>query len=132
MSHPVDIYVGKRIRQRRLLLNTTQQQVSDQVGVKFQQMQKYETASNRVSASRLWEIAKALNVPVSYFFEGLDQQLTVDTAPSDLPLDILNDKEAMDLLRAYYGIPENQRRRLLELTQTMSGDRHDLTTVPAA
>lgn len=132
MSHPVDIHVGQRIRQRRVLLNKTQQQVSNQVGVKFQQMQKYETGKNRVSASRLWHIAKVLDVPVSFFFDGLDQQPTVDTAPSDLPLDILNDKEALDLLRAYYGIPENQRRRLLELTQTMSCDRHDLNTVPAA
>ena len=119
MSHPVDIHVGQRIRQRRVLLNKTQQQVSNQVGVKFQQMQKYETGKNRVSASRLWQIAKVLNVPVSFFFEGLEDQYTTD-ALSDLPLNILHDKEALVLLRAYYGTPENQRRRLLELTQTMS------------
>ena len=120
MSHPVDFHVGNRIRQRRLLLNKTQQHVSDQVGVKFQQMQKYETGKNRVSASRLWEIAKVLSVPVSFFFEGLDDQHATDLAMSDLPLDILNNKEALELLRAYYGAPENQRRRLFELTQTMS------------
>jgi transcriptional regulator with XRE-family HTH domain len=72
MSHPVDVHVGKRIRQRRLLLKNSQQQLSDQVGVKFQQLQKYEAGKNRVSASRLWDIANVLDVPVSFFFEGLD------------------------------------------------------------
>jgi len=85
MSHPVDIHVGQRIRLRRILLNTTQQKLSDQVGVKFQQVQKYETGVNRVSASRLWDIAKVLDVPVSFFFEGLDVQNQSGTAKSNLP-----------------------------------------------
>ena len=119
MSHYVDIHVGKRIRQRRLLINATQQQVSDQVGVKFQQMQKYETGKNRVSASRLWQISKVLDVPISFFFDGLEDQYTTDTASSDLPLDILNEKDALELLRAYYGTPENQRRSLLDLARTL-------------
>lgn len=119
MSHPVDVHVGKRIRQRRLLLKTTQQQVSDQVGVKFQQMQKYETGKNRVSASRLWDIANVLDVPVSFFFEGLDAQNKVRSTKSDLPHDILNDPEALKLLRAYYAIPETQRSHVLQLTQAL-------------
>lgn len=120
MSHPVDIHVGKRIRQRRLLLKTTQQELSDQVGVKFQQMQKYETAKNRVSASRLWSIAKVLNVPVSFFFDGLEDRPTTDPTAAHLPVDILKNKEALDLLSAYFTAPENQRRRLLDLVRTLS------------
>ena len=120
MSHPVDVHVGKRIRQRRLLLNTTQQQVSDQVGVKFQQMQKYETGKNRVSASRLWDIANVLDVPVSFFFEGLDAQNKGGLAKSDLTLSILHEKEALDLLRAYYAMPKNQQLHILQLIRALS------------
>ena len=72
MKHPVDVHVGKRIRHRRWTMGTTQQQLADAVGIKFQQIQKYETGANRVSASRLWDIATALQVPVSFFFEGME------------------------------------------------------------
>lgn len=68
MAHPVDVNVGKRIRHRRWLVGMTQQQLAEQVGIKFQQIQKYETGANRVSASRLWDISEALDVPVSFFF----------------------------------------------------------------
>merc|ERR1712173_401979 len=64
MTHPVDVHVGKRIRHRRWLVGMTQQQLAERVGIKFQQIQKYETGANRVSASRLWDIADALDVPV--------------------------------------------------------------------
>lgn len=122
MSHPVDVYVGNRIRQRRLLLKNTQQEVSDQVGVKFQQLQKYETGKNRVSASRLWDIANVLDVPISFFFEGLDTQNKSGLAKSHLPVDILNNKEALKLLRAYYAIPETQRSHVLQLTEALGAD----------
>ena len=71
MPHPVDVHVGKRIRHRRWLVGMTQQQLAEAVGIKFQQIQKYETGANRVSASRLWDIAEALDVDISFFFEGL-------------------------------------------------------------
>ena len=71
MAHPVDVHVGKRIRQRRWLTGMTQQQLAQSVGIKFQQIQKYETGANRVSASRLWDIASALDVPVTFFFDGV-------------------------------------------------------------
>lgn len=119
MKHPVDVHVGKRIRHRRWMIGTTQQQLAEQVGIKFQQIQKYETGMNRVSASRLWDIANVLRVPVSFFFEGMDER-----APSkehgDMPADILADKEALELLRSYYAIPENQRRRLFDLARVLS------------
>ncbi|MGD2002036.1 MAG: helix-turn-helix transcriptional regulator [Paracoccaceae bacterium] len=119
MAHPVDQHVGKRIRHRRWLVGMTQQQLADQVGIKFQQIQKYETGANRVSASRLWDIAKSLQVDISFFFEGIEgdeAQVEAGVAPSD----VLSDKEALELLRSYYAIPENQRRRLFDLARVLS------------
>lgn len=122
MKHPVDVHVGKRIRHRRWLVGMTQQQLAENVGIKFQQIQKYETGMNRVSASRLWDIAASLTVPVSFFFEGLGEAKdTAETADhADVPLDILKDKEALELVRSYYAIPETQRRRLFELARVLS------------
>lgn len=121
MKHPVDVHVGKRIRHRRWLVGMTQQQLAENVGIKFQQIQKYETGMNRVSASRLWDIAAALSVPVSFFFEGLSEGTAAEPATqSDVPLDILKDKEALELVRSYYAIPETQRRRLFELARVLS------------
>ncbi|MDQ2090032.1 helix-turn-helix domain-containing protein [Marimonas arenosa] len=118
MAHPVDVHVGKRIRHRRWLVGMTQQQLAEQVGIKFQQIQKYETGANRVSASRLWDISEALDVPVSFFFEGLDAEAV---KPGDaVPADLMGDKEALDLVRSYYAIPENQRRRLFDLARVLS------------
>ncbi|MFA5538967.1 MAG: helix-turn-helix transcriptional regulator [Gemmobacter sp.] len=113
MKHPVDAHVGKRIRHRRWMVGMTQQQLADKVGIKFQQIQKYETGMNRVSASRLYDIARTLDVSIGFFFEGLD--VTEDTVGAD----ILGDKEAMELVRAYYTIPEAQRRRLFELARVL-------------
>lgn len=95
----------------------TQQQLGDKVGIKFQQIQKYETGTNRISASRLWDIADALGVPVSFFFEGLDGHHEAETQAQG---DVITDKEAQDLIRTYYAIPETQRRRLLELARVLS------------
>lgn len=120
MKHPVDVHVGKRIRHRRWMNGTTQQQLAEAVGIKFQQIQKYETGMNRVSASRLWDIAKVLGVKISFFFEGLDAAPNTNATNSDMPADILTDKEALELLRSYYAIPENQRRRLFDLARVLS------------
>lgn len=122
MAHPVDMHVGKRIRHRRWLVGVTQQQLAEKVGIKFQQIQKYETGANRVSASRLWDIAEALEVDVSFFFSGMEQaeELHEQTDAKAVPSDILNDKEALDLVRSYYSIPEEQRRRLFDLARVLS------------
>ncbi|KFE33801.1 helix-turn-helix domain-containing protein [Thioclava atlantica] len=117
MKHPVDVHVGKRIRHRRWMIGMTQQQLADQVGIKFQQIQKYETGMNRVSASRLWDIADALDVGISFFFEGLSEESVAET---EVAGDILSDKEALALVRSYYAIPEAQRRRLFELAKVLS------------
>ena len=119
MKHPVDVHVGKRIRHRRWMGGTTQQQLAEKVGIKFQQIQKYETGMNRVSASRLWDIAHALDVPVSFFFDGIGEAQS-DAPHSDMPSDLLSDREALELLRSYYAIPENQRRRLFDLARVLS------------
>ncbi|MDW4499597.1 helix-turn-helix transcriptional regulator [Sulfitobacter sp. D35] len=121
MTHVVDVHVGKRIRQRRWLVGMTQQRLAELVGIKFQQIQKYETGANRVSASRLWDIADALEVDVSFFFEGLRTDQKADKRKSSsVPDDMMGDKEAMELVRSYYAIPENQRRRLFELARVLS------------
>ncbi|EEX10050.1 transcriptional regulator, XRE family [Ruegeria lacuscaerulensis ITI-1157] len=120
MTHHVDVHVGKRVRHRRWLIGMTQQQLAQQVGIKFQQIQKYETGANRISASRLWDIAEALDVPVSFFFEGLEETQKADSDKQSVPADLMGDKEALDLVRSYYAIPENQRRRLFELARVLS------------
>lgn len=119
MKHPVDVHVGKRIRHRRWIVGTTQQQLAEKVGIKFQQIQKYETGMNRVSASRLWDIANALGVEISFFFDGLDVEPANDNG-TGMPGDLLSDREALELLRSYYAIPENQRRRLFDLARVLS------------
>ena len=121
MAHVVDVHVGKRIRQRRWLIGMTQQKLAEMVGIKFQQIQKYETGANRVSASRLWDIADALGVEVAFFFDGLKAAEGHETEVAHaVPEDLMGDKEAMDLVRSYYAIPENQRRRLFELARVLS------------
>lgn len=122
VTHPVDVHVGKRIRHRRWMVGMTQQQLAEKVGIKFQQIQKYETGMNRVSASRLWDIGEAMTVPVAYFFEELGGEgADTDTAAGTAqPVDLLADREALDLVRTYYAIPENQRRRLFELARVLS------------
>ena len=115
MKHPVDIHVGKRVRHRRWMVGMTQQQLAEKVGIKFQQIQKYETGMNRISSSRLYDISKALDVSVSHFFEGLE-----DGAAASEDQDFLSDKEAMELVRAYYAMPENQRKRLFDLARVLS------------
>jgi transcriptional regulator with XRE-family HTH domain len=117
MKHPVDVHVGKRVRHRRWMVGMTQQQLADKVGIKFQQIQKYETGMNRISASRLWDISDALGVPISFFFEGLDSRNQI---VEDIDGDILADKEALMLVRSYYAIPEAQRRRLFDLAKVLS------------
>ncbi len=117
MAHPVDVHVRQRVRQRRLLLGMTLQQLGGSVSIKYQQLWKYENGTNRISASRLWDIAAAMEVPVSFFFEGLNGRAP-DTG--DARREIVNDKEALKLLRAYYAIPETQRRRLFDLARVLS------------
>jgi len=116
MQHTLDIHIGERMRQRRWVLSMSQQELAGRVGIKFQQVQNYEAGSSRVSASRLFDIAHEMEVPVGYFFEGLADD------PDGMPFvesDTLGDKEARDLVNAYYAIPEAQRRRLFDLARVL-------------
>ena len=118
MTNDIDLHVGKRLRRRRRLLGLTQQQLAESVGIRFQQIQKYECGANRVSASRLFELAESLDVPVQYFYEGLSKR---DEAGGDdtLAADVLSQKETVDLIRAYYRLGERPRKRLLELAKSL-------------
>jgi len=100
------------------MLGITQAQLADAVGIRFQQIQKYETGANRISASRMHDVAAVLKVPVAYFFEGLDGQTASDNDVSD---QVWIDKEAADLVRAYYAIPEDQRKSLYAMARVMVG-----------
>ena len=73
MAADIDLHLGRRLRRRRRLLGLTQQQLAGQVGVRFQQIQKYECGANRISAARLWELAEALETPITYFYDGLGE-----------------------------------------------------------
>ena len=132
MANPIDLFVGKRLRQRRRVLGLTQQKLADEVNIRFQQIQKYESGANRVSASRLWALANAMDTPVSYFFEDLPEidgnsamsetSIETDTGgAAALEPQVLSNKETIDLVRAYYHLSEEPRRRLLDLAKTLAG-----------
>ena len=112
MAHPVDVHVGQMVRQRRLQLGMTTRQLGDIVGVTFQQIQKYESGADRISASRIWNIAAAIGVPVSSFFEGLNGQIP---SVSKIRGDLFTDNEALDVVNSDYAIPESKRRHLYDL-----------------
>ncbi len=78
MGDDIDVHLGRRLRRRRRLLGLTQEQLGGACGVRFQQIQKYECGGNRISAARLWQLAKALAVPVGYFYDGLTGARVVD------------------------------------------------------
>jgi transcriptional regulator with XRE-family HTH domain len=96
----VDVYVGQRMRQRRWMLGISQQQLADNVGVKLEQIQKYETGETHISAGRMWDVAAAMEVPMTHFFEGIEGQAP-DTG--EARSDILTDKEALALV---HGAPQ--------------------------
>ncbi len=95
----------------------TQQQLGDRVGIRFQQIQKFETGINRIGASRMWDIAAAMGVSMSFFFEGLDGQAG---NTGEARGDVLTDKEVRQFVSNYFAIPKNQRRRLFDLARVLS------------
>ena len=111
--HPVDLHVGGRLKQIRGLRGLSQTNLADSVGLTFQQIQKYENGANRISASRLWEFAERLNVPISFFYDGID-----DTR-DNIELEV--DRMALELVRALQSIKDDEvRRRLYELAKMVS------------
>lgn len=129
-SHPVDVYVGKRLRLKRTLQGLSQEAIGNAIGVTFQQIQKYERGINRMGASRLFDFARALGVPVSYFFEGYNEDasgaqnaygMAESAAPAFQGQDPMSNRETVDLMRAYYRIKNpTQRKRVLDLIKSMA------------
>jgi transcriptional regulator with XRE-family HTH domain len=117
LARRVDDHVGSRIRLRRTLLGMTQEQLAAALAISYQQVQKYETGTNRVSAGRLFEIAERLGIEINYFFDGLDPSLV----PKDMPHGGRN-RVTIDLVRNFLEIAdENQRLALASLVKALKG-----------
>ena len=126
---PIDTHVGTRLRHRRTLVGMSQQQLGKYLGVTFQQIQKYERAANRISASRLFRLARILDIPVGWFYEEMPTDLLIgqDNArlkpDHDTEEDILDRRETLELVRAYYKLRKDHRRRFYGLLKlTAEGD----------
>ena len=138
-SHPVDVHVGARMRQRRTILGMSQTKVADAVGLTFQQIQKYERGSNRVGSSRLFEFAKVLDVPVSHFFDEMPANALAGRpmsgrgrkgfgeagTPFEQEKDPLIKRETLELVRGYYKIREARvRKRIFEMVKAVGAASH--------
>ena len=131
VPHPVDIHVGSRVRMRRTLLGMSQEKLGEALGLTFQQVQKYERGANRIGASRLFEISRSLDVPVSFFFEDMPAEAAHARAASlsglaedqeEMERDPLAKRETLELVRAYYRITDPRvRKRMFELTKAVAG-----------
>ena len=120
--NPVDRHVGLRIRMRRKELGISQERLAESIGLTFQQVQKYERATNRVSASKLWEMARALNTSVAYFYEGLSEGAEAggDAAPDPVQHFLLT-AEGVELAQAFPKITQPRvRRKVLDLVRAMA------------
>ena len=128
---PVDVHVGGRLRLRRTLIGMSQEQLAAALNITFQQVQKYERGTNRISASRLYQASRTLGVPVAWFFEEMTEQTAAasataavvagERAGSDPDRRLLR-RETLELVRAYYGITDARlRRRLYEMAKAMRG-----------
>ena len=113
---PIDIHVGSRIRTRRIYLDMRQEELARKLGLTFQQVQKYESGGNRVSASRLWEIAAILRTPLTYFFPLKNAEDRAGNYP--------NDPEGIELVRLYYQIADPGMRQQLFDTVKRVAEKH--------
>lgn len=133
---PIDIHVGQRLRLRRNLLGMSQEQLGKASGLTFQQIQKYERGTNRMGASRLYQLGRLLNVDVAFFFEDMvaqspaSSQGVANTEQSqlegaqDIDKNILQSREIMQLVRAYNRITDpKQRRTIYDLIKSMADDK---------
>jgi len=128
--NPIDVHVGRRLRQRRTILGLTQESLADLVGLTFQQVQKYEHGTNRIGASRLWDLSQALGASVSFFFEDMADEAAsasprnVSVETHDLPAEtseLLPMRETLELMRAYYGIKDVKvRQRFYDMTKSFA------------
>lgn len=128
-ANSIDEQVGMQLRQRRALLGLSQEKLAEQVGLTFQQIQKYENGANRISASRLFEFSKVLDIPISFFFEN--SQLAENKAAYGFaegeqqafegPDDVMKRRETLELIRVYYSIENPKLRKdLFKLVKSMA------------
>jgi transcriptional regulator with XRE-family HTH domain len=120
LATDVDLYVGLRLRERRVLLGFGQDALAKMLGVSFQQVQKYEKGANRISASRLYQLARVLGMPITWFYDGID----AGRRKNDHALSQLGDREVLRFVRAYCRIKDaGARSRLRAMTSVLSGDK---------
>ncbi|NCO03127.1 MAG: helix-turn-helix transcriptional regulator [Alphaproteobacteria bacterium] len=137
-ANPIDEHVGKRLRQKRDLVGLSQERLAESVGVTFQQIQKYENGLNRISASRLYEFAQILKVPVSFFFDTIEKAKNENAlqgmsdnaqAPFEGPNtepEALDSKEAKELMRYYFSLNDPElRKNLLKFVKSMADNLKD-------
>lgn len=125
----MDVHVGSRVRLRRTTLGLSQEKLGDAIGLTFQQVQKYERGTNRIGASRLFELSKVLDVPIGFFFEEIDPGLKVNAAPglSEAPAPTYaaeggSNRELLELVRVFQRISDVAlRRRLFDLIKAITG-----------
>lgn len=121
--NPIDRHVGLRIRMRRKELGVSQERLAESIGLTFQQVQKYERATNRVSASKLWEMARALSTSVAYFYEGLGEPASAGGAPPEPMQEFLLSNEGLELAQTFPRIRQPQvRRKVLDLVRAMADE----------
>jgi transcriptional regulator with XRE-family HTH domain len=130
--NPIDVHVGNRVRMRRMLIGMSQEKLGERLGLTFQQVQKYEKGSNRVSASRLYQMAQILGVPVQFFFEdvsvpaGLPGSEMYENEETGAIMDFLNSSEGIQLNRAFNEIENsNVRRKVVDLVKSIAGQKPD-------
>jgi transcriptional regulator with XRE-family HTH domain len=122
IPNPVDVHVGKRIRMRRLLLGMNQETLANALGLTFQQVQKYEGGANRVSASRLSEMATILGVPIAFFFGDLQTDDAPQSAEDRRWREQVERPETIELIRLYYAIPDSKvRQQFLNMVKAAAG-----------
>jgi transcriptional regulator with XRE-family HTH domain len=121
VPHPIDVHVGKRVRMRRLLLGMNQETLATALGLTFQQVQKYESGANRVSASRLSAMSDILGVPIAFFFDDLQLDDTSGTPEERESRGRLERPETIELIRLYYAIPDQRvRQQFLEMVKAVA------------
>ena len=128
--NPIDIHVGSRVRLRRMMLSMSQEKLGEQLGITFQQIQKYEKGTNRIGASRLQHIARVLSVPVAFFFEDAPGGQVVsgmaEAPETSYVVDFLSSSEGIQLNKAFVRIKDVKlRRRVIDLVRAMGGDTSD-------
>jgi transcriptional regulator with XRE-family HTH domain len=128
--NPVDVRVGARLRLRRTMLGLSQEKLGEAIGLTFQQVQKYERGANRIGASRLYELSRVLDVPVSFFFDDTDPVRAPamgsfgEPSAEAVESDPLRKPETFELVPAYFAIKDaTVRRRLLDLAKALAGKR---------